>query len=97
MPVIMPATAHEAPSAQISDPQTAVHHAFSQFGTLIYHTGLPANSGVGGGLIAVPPGKLGLAIVAPPLDDAGNGVRAQQAIAAISNALGANRQATRAR
>jgi glutaminase len=95
--VITPATAHQAPSAQISHPRTAVHHAFSQFGTLTYHTGLPANSGVGGGLIAWSPGKLGLAVVAPLLDDAGNSMRAHRAIAAISNALGGSPLATRAR
>jgi len=60
-------------------------------------TGLPAKSGVGGGLIAVSPGKFGIAVVSPPLDDAGNSVRAQRAIAAISNALGGNPLAPTAR
>ncbi len=54
------------------------------------HTGLPAKSGVGGGLIAVSPGKFGIAVVSPPLDDAGNSVRGQRAITAVSNALGGN-------
>ena len=35
-------------------------------------------------------GKFGIAVVSPPLDDAGNSVRAQRAIADISNALGGN-------
>ena len=52
--------------------------------------GLPAKSGVGGGIIAVSPGKFGIAVISPPLDDAGNSVRAQRAIADISNALGGN-------
>jgi hypothetical protein len=56
----------------------------------LYHTGLPAKSGVGGGIIAVSPGKFGIAVVSPPLDDAGNSVRAQRAIADISTALGGN-------
>ena len=56
----------------------------------LYHTGLPAKSGVGGGIIAVSPGKFGIAVVSPPLDAAGNSVRAQKAIADISNALGGN-------
>jgi glutaminase len=38
----------------------------------------------------VSPGKFGIAVVSPPLDDAGNSVRAQRAIAAVSNALGGN-------
>ena len=66
-------------------------------GKWLYHTGLPAKSGVGGGLIAVSPGKFGIAVVSPPLDDAGNSVRAQRAIAAISNALGGNPLAPTAR
>ena len=37
-----------------------------------YHTGLPGKSGVGGGIIAVSPGKFGIAVISPPLDDAGN-------------------------
>ena len=52
--------------------------------------GLPGKSGVGGGLIAVSPGKFGIAVISPPLDDAGNSVKAQKAIADISNALGGN-------
>jgi glutaminase len=57
-------------------------------GQWLYATGLPAKSGVGGGLIAVSPGRFGIAVVSPPLDGAGNSVRAQRAIADISAALG---------
>ena len=63
---------------------------YDDSGKWLYQTGLPAKSGVGGGLIAVSPGKFGIAVVSPPLDDAGNSVRAQRAIADISNALGGN-------
>jgi len=63
---------------------------YDDSGKWLYHTGLPAKSGVGGGLIAVSPGKFGIAVVSPPLDEAGNSVRAQRAIADISNALGGN-------
>ena len=63
---------------------------YDDSGKWLYATGLPAKSGVGGGLIAVSPGKFGIAVVSPPLDDAGNSVRAQKAIADISNALGGN-------
>jgi glutaminase len=63
---------------------------YDDSGKWLYHTGLPAKSGVGGGLIAVAPGKFGIAVVSPPLDDAGNSVRAQRSIAMISNALGGN-------
>jgi glutaminase len=63
---------------------------YDDSGKWLYHTGLPAKSGVGGGIIAVSPGKFGIAVVSPPLDDAGNSIRAQKAIADISNALGGN-------
>jgi glutaminase len=63
---------------------------YDDSGKWLYHTGLPAKSGVGGGIIAVSPGKFGIAVVSPPLDEAGNSVRAQRAIAEISNALGGN-------
>ena len=35
-------------------------------------------------------GKFGIAVISPPLDAAGNSVKAQKAIADISNALGGN-------
>jgi glutaminase len=63
---------------------------YDDSGKWLYHTGLPAKSGVGGGIIAVSPGKFGIAVVSPPLDDAGNSIRAQKAITDISNALGGN-------
>ena len=63
---------------------------YDDSGKWLYHTGLPAKSGVGGGIIAVSPGKFGIAVVSPPLDTAGNSVRAQKAIADVSNALGGN-------
>jgi glutaminase len=70
---------------------------YDDSGKWLYHTGLPAKSGVGGGIIAVSPGKFGIAVVSPPLDDAGNSVRAQRAITAISNDLGGNPLAAKAK
>jgi glutaminase len=63
---------------------------YDDSGKWLYATGLPAKSGVGGGIIAVSPGKFGIAVISPPLDDAGNSVRAQRAITDVSNALGGN-------
>jgi glutaminase len=63
---------------------------YDDSGKWLFHTGLPGKSGVGGGLIAVSPGKFGVGTFAPPLDAAGNSVRGQRAITSISNALGGN-------
>ncbi|MFU2508731.1 glutaminase A [Pseudoalteromonas sp. ASV78] len=49
-------------------------------GDWAYQVGLPAKSGVGGGIIAVVPGKFAIAVFSPKLDKAGNSVRAQLAI-----------------
>jgi glutaminase len=68
---------------------------YDDTGKWLYTTGLPAKSGVGGGLIAVSPGRFGIAAISPPLDGAGNSVRAQKAIAYISNELGGNPFASR--
>jgi glutaminase len=70
---------------------------YDDSGKWLYRTGLPGKSGVGGGIIAVSPGKFGIAVVSPPLDEAGNSVRAQKAIADISNALGGNPYASKAK
>ena len=70
---------------------------YDDSGKWLFTTGLPAKSGVGGGLIAVSPGKFGIAAISPPLDAAGNSVRAQKAIADVSNALGGNPYASKPR
>jgi glutaminase len=50
--------------------------------------GVPAKSGVGGGIVAVMPGRYAIATFAPPLDDSGNSVRGQRAIESIVTRLG---------
>jgi glutaminase len=57
-------------------------------GEWLYEVGLPAKSGVSGGIVTVAPGKGGLATFSPPLDDAGNSVRGQLATKLLSEALG---------
>ncbi|BBX48027.1 glutaminase A [Mycobacterium cookii] len=61
---------------------------YTSSGDWAYTVGLPAKSGVGGGLFAVAPGKLAIAAFSPPLDKAGNSVRAQAAITQIAHQLG---------
>src|SRR5690348_14336749 len=55
-----------------------------------WHVGLPAKSGVGGGILAVVPGKGAIAVFAPPLDEAGNSVKAQKVIEYVANKLDFN-------
>ena len=55
-----------------------------------WHVGLPAKSGVGGGIVAVVPGKGAIAVFAPPLDEAGNSVKAQEVIEYVAQKLSYN-------
>ena len=55
-----------------------------------WHVGLPAKSGVGGGIVAVVPGKGAIAVFAPPLDEAGNSVKAQKVIEYVARKLDLN-------
>jgi glutaminase len=52
-----------------------------------WDVGLPAKSGVGGGIVAIVPGKGAIAVFAPPLDEAGNSVKAQEVIDYVSDRL----------
>lgn len=56
-------------------------------GEWIDRVGLPAKSGVGGGIVAVLPGQLGIAVYSPPLDERGNSVRGVRACEALSREL----------
>jgi glutaminase len=55
-----------------------------------WHVGLPAKSGVGGGIVAIAPGKGAIAVFAPPLDEAGNSVKAQEVIEYVAQRLNYN-------
>jgi glutaminase len=55
-----------------------------------WHVGVPAKSGVGGGLVAIVPGKGAIAVFSPPLDEAGNSVKGQEVIQYVVNALDYN-------
>lgn len=66
----------------------AMEGLYDGSGNWAWHVGLPAKSGVGGGIIAVVPGKGAIAVFAPPLDEAGNSVKAQKTIAYVADKLG---------
>ena len=55
-----------------------------------WRVGLPAKSGVGGGIVAIAPGKGAIAVFAPPLDEAGNSVKAQEVIDYVAQKLNYN-------
>lgn len=63
---------------------------YEHSGDWLYSSGIPAKSGVGGGVLGVLPGQFGIAAFAPPLDGAGNSVKAQLAIKYIMNKLNLN-------
>lgn len=60
---------------------------YDDSGDWVASVGLPAKSGVGGGIISVLPGQLGLASFSPPLDEHGSSVRGLEAHRQISSDL----------
>ncbi|QKJ19508.1 glutaminase A [Microbacterium hominis] len=57
-------------------------------GEWLLRVGLPAKSGVSGGLLAVAPSQFGVAAFSPRLDEHGNSVRAGAAVASIADRFG---------
>lgn len=57
-------------------------------GDWLYDVGLPAKSGIGGGIVTISPGKGGMGTFAPPLDGAGNSVKGRLAARFLSARLG---------
>jgi glutaminase len=53
---------------------------YDESGAWAYDAGLPAKTGVGGGIVAVVPGRMAVVGFAPPLNEAGNSIRATEAI-----------------
>ncbi len=62
---------------------------YDESGRWAYTTGLPAKSGVGGGVVAVVPGRMAIAAFSPRLSPSGNSVRGMRAVEYISGALDA--------
>ncbi|MFS9417286.1 MULTISPECIES: glutaminase A [Citrobacter] len=70
--------------------EMAIAGLYDGSGKWLYTVGIPAKSGVGGGMVAVVPGEYAIAVYSPPLDEAGNSVRAQQTIEYVAEATQAN-------
>jgi glutaminase len=63
---------------------------YDSAGEWVVDVGMPAKSGVGGGVLAVLPGQLGIAVFSPPLDPHGNSVRGVEVCRQISDDLHLN-------
>lgn len=61
---------------------------YDESGEWMYSAGLPAKTGVGGGIVAVVPGRFAIATFSPPLNEAGNSIRGMRAIRYIAGELG---------
>ena len=61
---------------------------YDEVGIWAFKAGLPAKTGVGGGIVAVVPDRMSIVAFSPRLNEAGNSVRALMAIEHISNELG---------
>jgi glutaminase len=63
---------------------------YDDSGLWLYYVGLPGKSGVGGGVIAVAPGKFGIGAFSPRLDESGNSVRGVRSIISVNRELSIN-------
>jgi glutaminase len=61
---------------------------YNYAGQWSYEVGMPAKSGVSGGIIAVIPGQIGIGVFSPPLDENGNSVRGVHVCREISETFG---------
>ena len=61
---------------------------YDESGEWMYSAGLSAKTGVGGGIVAVVPGRFAIAAFSPRLNEAGNSVRSLNAIRDIAGTLG---------
>lgn len=80
--VISPSTCHYTAAVMVTA------GLYDTSGDWLYDIGLPAKSGIGGGILAFSPGKGGLGTFAPRLDAAGNSVKGQKTAKFLSHYVG---------
>ncbi len=88
---VNPATQTRVVDAQVCHHALAVMATAGMYetsGDWLYDVGVPGKSGIGGGIVAVVPGKGALGTFAPPLDAAGNSVKGQRVARFLSSRLG---------
>lgn len=61
---------------------------YDRSGAWAFRVGMPAKSGVGGGIVAVRPGEFGVGVYSPPLDEAGNSLRGVAMLEELSDRFG---------
>ncbi|MCF2570883.1 glutaminase A [Brevibacterium sp. UCMA 11754] len=90
---VNPVTGERVVSAEVARDTLALLASCGMYensGEWLFEIGLPAKSGVAGGIVAIAPGKGALGTFSPRLDSAGNSVRGQRACFDLSRALGLN-------
>jgi len=88
---VNPITGERAVAAEYVQDMLSVMYTCGMYdfsGEWAYRVGLPAKSGVGGGIIAVAPNRLGIGVFSPLLDPRGNSVRGVQVCTEISQYFG---------
>lgn len=88
---INPATGREVFSEETTRQVLAVMMTCGMYdaaGNWMIDVGLPAKSGVDGGIMVVVPGQLGIGVYSAPLDNHGNSVRGAAAIRRVTRDLG---------
>jgi glutaminase len=93
-----PVTGEQVIAPELCHPVLAVMLSSGMYedsGSWLYTVGLPAKSGISGGIVTVAPGKGALGLYSPPLDAAGNSVRGLHAAGLLSSELGLDLLASR--
>lgn len=60
---------------------------YNASGEFAIEVGIPAKSGVGGGIMALVPGKMGIGVLGPSLDEKGNSIAGVKVLAQLSKEL----------